>query len=68
MTAIAADKALEPPATPVRVLIVDDDEAHAEAVAESLERLGRYECTVANSGARGAALVESDVREERISR
>src|SRR5262245_33205838 len=55
-----ADKAPDSPATPVRVLIVDDDEAHAEAVAESLERQGRYECTVANTGARGAALVESD--------
>jgi two-component system response regulator HydG len=42
------------------VLIVDDDESHAEAVAESLERLGKYECTVANSGARGSALIESD--------
>lgn len=54
------EKPLENPGTPVRVLIVDDDEAHAEAVADSLERLGRYECTVANTGARGAALVESD--------
>ena len=59
MTA-SSDKSVEPLATPVRVLIVDDDEAHAQAVAESLERLGRYECTVANTGARGAALVESD--------
>jgi two-component system response regulator HydG len=56
----AADKNSEIPVTPVRVLIVDDDEAHAEAVAESLERLGRYECTVANTGARGAALIESE--------
>jgi two-component system response regulator HydG len=60
MSAASPDKVPEPPATPVRVLIVDDDEAHAQAVAESLERQGRYECTVANSGARGAALVESD--------
>lgn len=60
MTAAAADKSQEPATTPVRVLIVDDDESHAQAVAESLERLGRYECTVANTGARGAALVESD--------
>lgn len=50
----------DPPPVPVRVLIVDDDESHAEAVAESLERLGKYECTVANSGARGSALIESD--------
>ena len=43
----------------IRVLVVDDDEPHAEAVAESLERVG-YECTVATSGVRGAALIESD--------
>jgi two-component system response regulator HydG len=54
------DKTADLPTTPVRVLIVDDDESHAEAVAESLERQGRYECTVANTGARGAALIESD--------
>lgn len=60
MSATSPEKPLEPAVTPVRVLIVDDDEAHAEAVAESLERLGRYECTVANNGARGAALIESD--------
>jgi two-component system response regulator HydG len=59
MSAIA-EKTVETPVTPARVLIVDDDESHAEAVADSLERLGRYECTVANSGARGAALIESD--------
>jgi len=59
-----AEISLENPGTPVRVLIVDDDEAHAEAVADSLERpvadRARYECTVANTGARGAALIESD--------
>lgn len=46
--------------TPVRVLIVDDDEGHAQAVAESLERVGGYECTVATSGAEGAGLIERD--------
>lgn len=54
------ESSAELPTTPVRVLIVDDDESHAEAVADSLERAGRYECTVANSGARGASLIESD--------
>lgn len=44
---------------PVRVLIVDDDEAHAQAVAQSLERI-HCDCTVATSGGRGAALIESD--------
>jgi two-component system, NtrC family, response regulator HydG len=56
-----AEKPVEPPSTPIRVLIVDDDEGHADAVAESLERLGQYECVVASSGARGAALLESDI-------
>ncbi len=35
----------------IRVLVVDDDEPHADAVAESLARVG-YECVVATSGAR----------------
>jgi len=43
----------------VRVLIVDDDEAHAQAVAESLSRVG-YDCTIATSGERATALIESD--------
>ena len=43
----------------IRVLIVDDDESHAQAVAESLERVG-YDCTVAGSGLRGSQLLESD--------
>lgn len=42
----------------IRVLIVDDDEAHAQAVAESLQRVG-YDCTVASSGQRAVALIES---------
>ena len=36
----------------IRVLVVDDDEGHAEAVAESLERVG-YNCVVAGSGREG---------------
>lgn len=43
----------------IRVLIIDDDEPHAQAVAESLERVD-YECVVASSGVQGAALIESD--------
>jgi len=45
---------------PVRALIIDNDEAHAQVVAESLERVG-YDCTVATSGAAGAAKIDSDV-------
>ena len=41
----------------IRVLVVDDDEPHAQAVAESLERVG-YECVVANSGRDGLRLIE----------
>ena len=41
----------------IRVLVVDDDEPHAEAVAESLERVG-YECVVATSGREGMRLFE----------
>ncbi len=49
----------ELPGSNIRVLIVDDDEPHAQAVAESLERVG-YECATANSGERGAAMIESE--------
>src|SRR5205807_442568 len=41
----------------IRVLVVDDDEPHAEAVAESLERVG-YECVVANSGESALRMIE----------
>ena len=44
---------------PIRVLVVDDDEPHAMAVAESLEKVG-FECTIANSGERGVAQIESE--------
>jgi two-component system response regulator HydG len=43
----------------LRVLIVDDEKFHAEAVSESLERVG-YECTVATSGSAGARRIEHD--------
>ncbi len=39
------------------VLIVDNDQAHAETVAESLDRAG-FHCRVATSGGEGARLVE----------
>ena len=37
--------------------MVDDDESHAEAVAESLARVG-YDCVVASSGREGLRLIE----------
>jgi two-component system, NtrC family, response regulator HydG len=42
----------------IRVLIVDDDEAHAQAVADSLSRVG-HECVVATSGHRAVQLIET---------
>jgi two-component system, NtrC family, response regulator HydG len=44
----------------IRVLVVDDDEPHATAVAESLERVG-YDCVVATSGVEGLKLIEEQV-------
>jgi two-component system response regulator HydG len=44
---------------PIRVLIVDNEAAHAQAVAESLERVG-YDCAVATSGPQGVKRIEQD--------
>jgi two-component system response regulator HydG len=49
---------IDPSSIAINVLIVDDDEPHAQAVAESLESIN-CECTIANSGKRGADLIES---------
>jgi two-component system response regulator HydG len=47
------------PEAPLRVLVIDDEKPHAEAVAESLERVG-YECVVATSGSAGARKIEHE--------
>jgi two-component system, NtrC family, response regulator HydG len=39
--------------------VIDNDAAHAEAMADSLSRVG-YDCTVATSGRAGAELLEKD--------
>jgi two-component system, NtrC family, response regulator HydG len=44
---------------PIKVLVIDNEAAHAEAMADSLSRTG-YDCTVADSGRRGADLLERD--------
>src|SRR5262245_28255715 len=44
---------------PLRVLVIDDDQFHAETVAEVLEKVG-YACTVATSGRAGAERIERD--------
>jgi two-component system, NtrC family, response regulator HydG len=47
------------PPDKIRVLIVDDEKLHAQAVAESLERTG-YSCSVAASGTDGAKRIETE--------
>jgi two-component system, NtrC family, response regulator HydG len=42
---------------PVEVLIVDNEKAHAEVVAESLDRVG-FHCHIATSGTQGAEMIE----------
>jgi two-component system response regulator HydG len=52
-----------PTAEPLRVLVIDDERFHAEAVAESLERVDdgrRYSCVVATSGSAGARKIENE--------
>src|SRR5919199_4445840 len=43
----------------LRVLIIDDEKSHADALAESLERVG-FDCTIATSGAAGARRIEEE--------
>jgi two-component system response regulator HydG len=43
----------------LRVLIIDDEKPHAEAVAESLARVG-YECVIATTGKAGADKIENE--------
>jgi two-component system, NtrC family, response regulator HydG len=43
----------------IRILVLDDDGAHAEAASESLARSG-YDCTVATSGTEGLRMIEKD--------
>jgi len=42
---------------PIQVLVIDNDESHAEVVRESLERVG-FSCQVATSGNQGARMIE----------
>jgi two-component system, NtrC family, response regulator HydG len=52
-------EATEPSGPPIRLLIVDNDEALARAMEESLAKVG-YECVVATSGPEGARKIETD--------
>ncbi len=51
---------------PIRALIIDNDGAHAETMADSLTRVG-YHCTVASTGSEGAELLEKDTFEIVVS-
>src|SRR6056297_688162 len=42
-----------------RLLVVDNEAAHARAMTESLEKVG-YKCTVATSGPEAATLIQRD--------
>jgi len=44
---------------PLRVLVIDDNPAHAEVVAEGLQRVG-YVCSIATSGRAGAKRIEDE--------
>ncbi|HLW68690.1 MAG TPA: sigma-54 dependent transcriptional regulator [Gemmataceae bacterium] len=56
MLAIAMDNADH---EPLRVLVIDDNPAHAEVVAEGLERVG-YVCSIATSGTQGAGMIAEE--------
>ncbi|MCE9525847.1 MAG: sigma-54 dependent transcriptional regulator [Planctomycetales bacterium] len=51
--------AAEPASPPIRVLIVDNDEALARGMEEALAKVG-YQCVVATSGPEGARRIEQD--------
>src|SRR5438876_1283726 len=50
------------PGPPIQVLVVDNDPAHAEAMADSLRSVG-FACTVAHSGWEAISLLESSTFE-----
>ena len=54
---MAKEKTRAAAGPPIKVLVVDNDDAHAEAMAESLAKVG-YECSVALSGAEAVEQIE----------
>ncbi len=59
---MAEPKTIAKAGPPIKTLIIDDEAAHGETVADSLRRVG-YDCTVATSGSDGAAMLEQDAYE-----
>ena len=54
-----ASSAVSTPSGAIRILVIDNDKSHAQAMAETLERVG-YDCTVATSGPEGAQRIDQD--------
>jgi ActR/RegA family two-component response regulator len=52
-------KSMAAAAAPIKVLVIDDDAAHADAVADSLARVG-YECRVATTANDGLGMIARD--------
>src|SRR5437868_4516999 len=44
---------------PLRVLVIDDEAAHAQVIGEGLERVG-YDSTIATSGQQGAKKIDAE--------
>ncbi|NQU25933.1 MAG: sigma-54-dependent Fis family transcriptional regulator, partial [Candidatus Nealsonbacteria bacterium] len=57
MSPTESKPSVESAGPPTEVLIVDNDESHAEVVAESLDRVG-FHCKTATSGTEGTRLIE----------
>src|SRR5262245_24484151 len=51
--------ATQPTDEQLRVLVIDDEAAHAETICEGLQRVG-YDGTIATSGQQGAKKIDSD--------
>jgi two-component system response regulator HydG len=62
MAVSESSKVDESASPPIEVLIIDNDRSHAEAVAESLDRVG-FSCQVAASGTQGAQMIEEGTYE-----
>ena len=56
---VATDKSNDTLTLPVDVLVIDNEQAHADVVAEALTRAG-CRCQVATSGTQGARLLEEN--------
>ncbi len=59
MDSVTAETTRATTGPPIKVLVIDNDPAHAETMADSLRSVG-YDCTVATSGVDGAELIEKD--------